>query len=552
MKRKIVTFITSSFAITFLINCGSSKTYHTVSFDTNGGTTIESVKVEDGKTINPPTNPIKQDYEFNGWYVDKNCERTFDFEKTKIYQSCTIYAGWLDDPKIFNVTSSGKNIAYYKDEAMSIPLNTVKANKGEDFSFYMYAVNKQNDAVYILPTSLDIRVSKAPILSSQYKIDSVEGEHEYLMKKVTIDKSAIEGDIEIRGDAINIGYYKIDFPYFFGLEPIEEELRYSKYTDSKTIQFIAKKDSKYNDEELLTSDNIFINLTGDDKDWQVSHDAEGVKFEHIGNEYKLTIAPNSVPTNSNVVKIVARAKNYPTLDGLTWKEISNISVKGFATSLFDIGDTKLIKINNKQHRVRIIDFNHDSLANQIDEVAGITFEFENTITKEDGSPCTTIWNEGASSGDNYYFPTSIFNTFLNGTDKSTEGSILAMLPRELQKQIKVVQKDIATLSDGGSTYVVNSYYTKLFPLSYREITTNRIDPMFCCKEGSTYAFYKGTGDTDANRIKKIVEGLTGQSYWLRSPLITQRYYTWCVNSDGYPGRSFIYFYERAVAPAFCI
>lgn len=69
---------------------------YTVSFDTQGGSTIESQSVEKGSLATQPENPTKDNYSFTGWYKESSCENDFDFETEKIIADTTIYAGWFE------------------------------------------------------------------------------------------------------------------------------------------------------------------------------------------------------------------------------------------------------------------------------------------------------------------------------------------------------------------------------------------------------------------------------------------------------------------------
>ena len=68
------------------------KTY-TVTFNSNGGSKVSSLKAESGKTISEPKAPVKDGYEFAGWYSDSGLKTEFDFS-SKITKSITIYAKW--------------------------------------------------------------------------------------------------------------------------------------------------------------------------------------------------------------------------------------------------------------------------------------------------------------------------------------------------------------------------------------------------------------------------------------------------------------------------
>lgn len=70
---------------------------YTVSFDTDGGSTVESQTVVTGnKATKPTSTPTKKGYNFVGWYTDNTCTTEFDFENTSITDNTTIYAKFED------------------------------------------------------------------------------------------------------------------------------------------------------------------------------------------------------------------------------------------------------------------------------------------------------------------------------------------------------------------------------------------------------------------------------------------------------------------------
>ena len=75
--------------VILLLLKGCQKEY-TVTFDSNGGTQIESIKVKENETVGKPIDPVKEDYYFKGWYLDNEL---YDFE-TKIKSDITLKAEW--------------------------------------------------------------------------------------------------------------------------------------------------------------------------------------------------------------------------------------------------------------------------------------------------------------------------------------------------------------------------------------------------------------------------------------------------------------------------
>ena len=100
--KKICSILIIFICIIFLCGCelleGSSRS---VIFNNEGERT--TVKVESGEKVEKPKDPVKEGYEFLGWYL-KN--ELFDFD-TPITKSITLYAKYKEikeDPTVFTVT----------------------------------------------------------------------------------------------------------------------------------------------------------------------------------------------------------------------------------------------------------------------------------------------------------------------------------------------------------------------------------------------------------------------------------------------------------------
>lgn len=68
--------------------------YHTVTFNTNGGTAVASQKLEDGSCATEPTAPTLNGFTFAGWYSDEALTTEYDFTKP-VTSDITIYAKWV-------------------------------------------------------------------------------------------------------------------------------------------------------------------------------------------------------------------------------------------------------------------------------------------------------------------------------------------------------------------------------------------------------------------------------------------------------------------------
>lgn len=68
--------------------------YYTVTFDTNGGSAVNSQSIKSGETIDFPVVPTKDGYEFGGWYADAALTTPWNIDVDTIRRETVIYAKW--------------------------------------------------------------------------------------------------------------------------------------------------------------------------------------------------------------------------------------------------------------------------------------------------------------------------------------------------------------------------------------------------------------------------------------------------------------------------
>ncbi len=120
----IIGFLTI-FIIIFLLLKGCSAQKHTVTFDSNGGTTVKSIKVKDNDKVKRPEDPTKDGYIFDGWYLE---DELFDFD-TKIRKDITLEAYWNSNSIELKSTSISLVVGLEKKlEILSLPDGITKEN----------------------------------------------------------------------------------------------------------------------------------------------------------------------------------------------------------------------------------------------------------------------------------------------------------------------------------------------------------------------------------------------------------------------------------------
>lgn len=73
----------------------------TIIFDTDGGTDVSDIIIEEGTVIEVPDSPTKEGYTFEGWYTSDDLLAAYD-AATAILEDITIYAKWNEE--IYSVT----------------------------------------------------------------------------------------------------------------------------------------------------------------------------------------------------------------------------------------------------------------------------------------------------------------------------------------------------------------------------------------------------------------------------------------------------------------
>lgn len=92
--------------------------FHTLTFDTMGGSKIAPETVRHGLTVAKPKDPVNGGYIFDGWYTDKTFRHRYDFS-TPLTEDITIYAKW------FLIVLPG----------VTVKKNTPKLNTADHFAY---------------------------------------------------------------------------------------------------------------------------------------------------------------------------------------------------------------------------------------------------------------------------------------------------------------------------------------------------------------------------------------------------------------------------------
>ncbi len=130
--------VTNKYTIKFSDNT-PEEVKHTVTFETNNGTSIDPVTVVDGQKLDAPQPPTRDGYDFTGWYVDSECKVKYNFEEP-VTKDMTIYAGWEKTSSGNTSTPTRYNINAEAGKGGTIsPEGNVYVSKGADKTFRIKA-----------------------------------------------------------------------------------------------------------------------------------------------------------------------------------------------------------------------------------------------------------------------------------------------------------------------------------------------------------------------------------------------------------------------------
>ena len=123
---------------------GRGISRYTVSFESNGGSKVSNQTVTRNSVMKEPTAPTKENFDFDGWYSDKELKTKYDFS-AKVTKSFTLYAKWTEkdnsvnqiiltigkkDAQVFGKTKSNDVAPKIEKDRTMLPARFVAENLG--------------------------------------------------------------------------------------------------------------------------------------------------------------------------------------------------------------------------------------------------------------------------------------------------------------------------------------------------------------------------------------------------------------------------------------
>ncbi len=270
MKKIILPFLLFVF---ILVNssCSSDKLY-TVSFETNGGSVIEAVSIEEGNLLTEPSAPEKEGFIFEGWYKDSGCTagNEWNFSTDFINESVTLYAKWTEDNSL-KLTDIEKN---------NLSAGGYVTNHISGFQQY------ENTDAYRVVTTPEEFITAIEDAKYHYTNDWDDTTKTYTQKPATgYDEVSMLGKvhvIEIAND-LNMGYYKLSEQIKAKTSIVEDFCRKTQNAITTLTMSDMFKENGMSQIKVENTSNLLI------------YSKNGAKLTHCG--FKLTSDTNVVFRN---------------------------------------------------------------------------------------------------------------------------------------------------------------------------------------------------------------------------------------------------------------
>lgn len=175
---------------------GIAKKY-TVTYNTNGGSAVESATVSEGSKLTEPTAaPTKDGYTFLGWYKDAAFTNRWNFDADTVTGNITLYAKWAETAKTYGIsgtvyesngttTASGVTVKLMKGNTQVASTTSATDGTGK-YSFTGIA-----PGVYNIVAEKDDTTQTTLVIVTN---------HDETGKNVTLPQSKVNSKLTVKGD----------------------------------------------------------------------------------------------------------------------------------------------------------------------------------------------------------------------------------------------------------------------------------------------------------------------------------------------------------------
>lgn len=257
----------------FITACSCTKQF-TVTFDSNGGTKVESQTVVKGDKVSRPSNPTKEGYSFEAWMLDGE---VYDFD-SEVNKDITLKAKWSkvkepakEEEKVCTLTCAAgyavnENCECYKLSVTSINVESASLNvdlgANAQIKASVYPENVLNKNLLYSSSNENVaKVSATGVITgvgvgtATITITSADSG---VVKKITVEILDVY-EYEVKPMTDNSTYSKMVVLYKNGALLSSEELANINAIYTSDVTYIGRYESTY---EAIMIDASQENLLG--------------------------------------------------------------------------------------------------------------------------------------------------------------------------------------------------------------------------------------------------------------------------------------------------
>ena len=244
---------------------------YTVSFNTSGGSSVESESVQNGQKATKPSDPTKEGFTFIGWYKDSGFNTSFDFNNDIVTSDMTLYARYNVEIRVIPYSNSeeetnGGRAKFASHQAYPVSgdmktgdegkKETIQAKAEQHYEFAGWTVDDPEGEIISTDSKYTFVIDGAHTYYAVFHMtDHIWGEWDY-----TIEPTATTSGIRTRTCKLNPNHTETEIAPEIGggddgLGPQNDNKEEVKPTDTSDPDnagdIIAKNDSP------ATGDNLY-------------------------------------------------------------------------------------------------------------------------------------------------------------------------------------------------------------------------------------------------------------------------------------------------------
>ncbi len=147
MKKTLIVLMMVLLAAVLIVSCDDKlNKVCTVTFASNGGSSVSEVEVQYGEKVTKPTDPTKDGYVLAKWTTDEDGTKEYDFDSV-VEGDITLYAQWAKAYTVTFASNGGSSVAaelVKEGEKVTKPADPTK----DGFEFSKWTTDEEGNTEY--------------------------------------------------------------------------------------------------------------------------------------------------------------------------------------------------------------------------------------------------------------------------------------------------------------------------------------------------------------------------------------------------------------------